>query len=170
MVYDDPSLGAWLSQDPLEVGNRYAYVNGDPVNGAVGEPMFMNGYSYANSNPVNLVDPTGLIAEEDLNVINEVDPCQINLPANGCTAAPYGNQGEIEALYTATSGIALTVACDFDPNTNQSWSDDRKRDVGQAIQAVQRRLDILGLNYQTSSIFRRLEFRIVRSGTDGHLN
>ncbi len=30
--YYDPSLGAWLSRDPLETVNRYAYVNGDPVN------------------------------------------------------------------------------------------------------------------------------------------
>ncbi len=40
--YYDPSLGVWLSQYPLEVGNRYAYVDGDPV---------------------NTVDPSGLIYE-----------------------------------------------------------------------------------------------------------
>lgn len=30
--YYDAGLGVWLSQDPLEVGNRYGYVDGNPAN------------------------------------------------------------------------------------------------------------------------------------------
>ena len=39
------------------------YVEGDPVNGAVGELIFHNRYSYANNNPVNLTDPSGMCAQ-----------------------------------------------------------------------------------------------------------
>ena len=82
--YYAPSLGVFTGLDPLEMGNRYAYVdgnpingavgeplslngyayvNGNPVNGAVGEPLSLNGYAYVNGNPVNLVDPSGMMGE-----------------------------------------------------------------------------------------------------------
>ena len=52
--YYDPSLAVFNSLDPLETPNRYAYVNGDPV---------------------NRTDSTGLIADEDLVIKDSVDGC-----------------------------------------------------------------------------------------------
>ena len=61
--YYAPSLGTFTALDPLWTPNRYAYVGGNPINGAVGELLSLNGYAYVNGNPVNLVDPSGMIAE-----------------------------------------------------------------------------------------------------------
>lgn len=43
--------------------NPYGYVGGNPVNDAVGEPIFHNRYSYANGNPINLTDSNGMCPE-----------------------------------------------------------------------------------------------------------
>ncbi|NJL92476.1 MAG: hypothetical protein HC915_01520 [Anaerolineae bacterium] len=54
--YYDPALGVWLSEDPLELGNRYVYVN-----------------------PVNLVDPTGMfgkLPEDSVQVCRQTSACQ----------------------------------------------------------------------------------------------
>ncbi|MBL8120527.1 MAG: RHS repeat-associated core domain-containing protein [Anaerolineae bacterium] len=59
-----PVMGAFTALDPLETFNRYSYVQGNPINDAVGELMgFHNRYSYANGNPVNVIDPSGLLGE-----------------------------------------------------------------------------------------------------------
>jgi len=68
--YYAPQMGVFTALDPFEGMpghpmslNGYLYVDGDPVNDAVGELLgLLNGYSYANSNPVNMTDPTGLFA------------------------------------------------------------------------------------------------------------
>jgi RHS repeat-associated protein len=52
--YYDPVTGRFLSQDPAQAGQPYAY---------------------ANSNPVNLIDPSGLFACKDLPFISE-EECQ----------------------------------------------------------------------------------------------
>jgi hypothetical protein len=61
--YYHPGLGVFPSLDPVENGNRYQYVNGNPINDAVGEPMSLNRYSYVAGNPTNVVDPSGMIME-----------------------------------------------------------------------------------------------------------
>ena len=67
--YYNPALGIFPSLDEIEGSddipmslNRYAYVQGNVVNGAVGELGWHNPYAYANGDPVNLVDPSGMIA------------------------------------------------------------------------------------------------------------
>ena len=67
----DPFEGA--IQRPMSL-NGYLYVDGDPVNGAVGELLgLLNGYSYANGNPVNLTDANGMCAKRttDTDASNE---------------------------------------------------------------------------------------------------
>ena len=56
--YYNPDLGNFISLDPLETANRYAY---------------------ANENPVNLTDPTGL-QEFDPTASCELSPCDLYLP------------------------------------------------------------------------------------------
>jgi RHS repeat-associated protein len=61
--YYAPGLGVFTAQDAFENDNRYSYASGDPINGAVGELLSLNGYAYVNGNPVNLVDPSGMCAQ-----------------------------------------------------------------------------------------------------------
>ena len=46
--YYNPTLAGWLSLDPVE--------------GAIGRPMSLNGYLYVNGNPVMNIDPTGMFS------------------------------------------------------------------------------------------------------------
>lgn len=61
-------MGVFASLDPFEGVidapmslNGYGYVEGNPINDAVGELLaVMNGYNYVGGNPVNRVDPSGM--------------------------------------------------------------------------------------------------------------
>lgn len=84
--YYNPTLGVFPSLDPLEGTdsdplslNRYAYVNGNTVNDAVGELMSINRYAYANGNPVNIVDPSGMFGQRDLSVLRSSNRCNGNI-------------------------------------------------------------------------------------------
>jgi len=80
--------------------NKYSYVHGNPVNGAVGELLgLINGYSYANGNPVNLVDPSGMCAQ----------PTQ------------WGNPIDVNCYYSA-DGLARRFS-NGDPNLYQVYFD-----------------------------------------------
>ncbi|MEO8391666.1 MAG: RHS repeat-associated core domain-containing protein, partial [Chloroflexota bacterium] len=88
--YYAPSLGVFTGLDPMENRNRYQYVSGNPVNGAVGELLSLNRYAYANGNPVNLVDPSGMqacLADFDCPVPSNpiIDWCSLYPNAFGCT-------------------------------------------------------------------------------------
>jgi RHS repeat-associated protein len=47
----------------------------DPYEGDISNPMSLNRYIYVYDNPVNLVDPSGMIAEKDTSILSQYNPC-----------------------------------------------------------------------------------------------
>jgi hypothetical protein len=62
VTHSTAKLNPWsTANSPISLHDTY--VQGNPTNGAVGELGWHNRFTYANGNPVNLVDPSGMIAE-----------------------------------------------------------------------------------------------------------
>jgi len=75
--YYDPVTGRFPNLDPLE--------------GTMEQPMSLNRYSYVQNNPVNLVDPSGMIAERPELWASCVDKLpSINVPFAGHGGGRYG--------------------------------------------------------------------------------
>jgi RHS repeat-associated protein len=95
--YYDPTIGRFLTPDP--------------VMGSVNQPGSLNRYPYVRNNPVNLVDPTGMLAEGTLesSILDEI------LDPGSCLRAYAGALGGSAALLVAwliltnpsTSGAAV---------------------------------------------------------------
>ena len=79
--YYDGSKGAFLSEDPVFLG--------DPKGQILNDPQSLNGYSYANGNPITKSDPAGR--------------------AGALAAAPFVIEGGA-ALSPATFGVSALIA------------------------------------------------------------
>jgi RHS repeat-associated protein len=69
--YYDPGLGVFVSQDPLELANRYGYVGG---------------------NPIRRTDPLGLATSQDLISAYYTSPCQADILRPHTSGEPCQNQ------------------------------------------------------------------------------
>lgn len=81
--YYDPALGR--------------FPNLDPVEGTMENPQSLNRYSYVQDNPVNLTDPSGLTAEQDIRLLENWNPCSnfgqppFEQDINYCNLSAYPN-------------------------------------------------------------------------------
>ncbi|NJL94998.1 MAG: RHS repeat-associated core domain-containing protein, partial [Anaerolineae bacterium] len=133
--YYDPELGVWLSEDPLELGNRYAYVDG---------------------NPVNRVDGSGLIAHLPVSCGGFID--NQDHTASTCVSSPAGNNGQVKPGFIGKPAEALwlTVACN-DSRQNTDWIP-YVDEINQAIRLVSSAIGYAGVTFQ--QVFGQLEFRL----------
>lgn len=153
--YYSPVLGVFPSLDPLE---------GSPM-----QLLGINRYAYVQGNPINWGDPSGMIGEQ---------PSGTNCQQNDTVKCPDGTTGtdafkafgpdrvrleKIDTSLFASWGIVLTVDC----NSNLQWEADYISNLTTAFSKIEGRFHRLG---SFKVIFGGLEFRLVGSGLTGAAN
>ncbi|MEP7286967.1 MAG: RHS repeat-associated core domain-containing protein [Chloroflexota bacterium] len=90
--YYNPALGVFPSLDPLE--------------GTMQQPMTLNRYGYVNGNPVNLVDPSGMVAEADLELLRQLASCSAQQQQN-CSQTTFTYSRDEAAQYAVDNSRAM---------------------------------------------------------------
>src|SRR5882762_354956 len=105
--YYDGSKGAFLSEDPVFLG--------DPKSQVLTDPQSLNSYSYANDNPITKSDPSGLTVADVFVGFGNAYGSNLALGAGRVDANYYtGNQrdyqfgqavGDIAGMVTGALGV-----------------------------------------------------------------
>jgi RHS repeat-associated protein len=170
--YMNPATGTFLTRDPVEgtldkinSRNGYGYVEGNPVNGAVGELGWHNRYSYANGNPVNLVDRSGLAAEQDMQMLTKLTSCRLQtddcIQVSRLTGADTVRAGKVDRDLLNEWGVILTVKCGITNEAQITWNipSARKQNLTTAFRTVDARLrQTVGSGFK--SVLGGLEIRM----------
>jgi len=74
-VHWDPSPALYFMQARYYAPDIGRFVSVDPVHGTLQDPMSLHRYLYARNNPVQWLDPSGLMSEDQQRTLNKVINC-----------------------------------------------------------------------------------------------
>lgn len=158
--YYNPTIGQFFNLDPLE--------------GDAGQPMSLNRYSYVQGNVINFSDPSGMVGESDLSLLNQYQPsCQIQDFQDPCIQVsrltevtfPGGSKSSVRKskvksdLYSQW-GVVLTVQCGIPNETNIEWTQLQINNLTSAFADVQAMLTAT-TGHSFLGVFGGLEMRHV---------